>query len=333
MRGRHWQVLSALAVVLAVSIAVLFGRTAADETPGHAAAKASETPGSAVPESHDRAPLYDRTLKCDLLDRLNRPPELVVLGGSRAMRFEPSYVRQLTGLSAFNFAVRNNRPEDAWAIWNYVVSRAPGVKLRVLYALQTTALGDTNLHSALLDDQRFSQWFSPELVRSQKAQNGDAEEADIPDVNRYTARGYLLYNGYDQRLAQGVSQRWTLRNYIDRLLPGISRPKANQGRSRRYFRKLLELCNDHDVIPGIVIMPYHPMVLKAFRAAGWQAQHDDLLGYLHGLQMTYDFRILDYTDIESFAGVARFFYDGAHLMGENSRRLLEQAVKDAPESF
>jgi len=333
VRGRRWQVLVVLALVVAASAAAVFGQTAADEAPGHTAVTASEKRGAAAPDPHDPAPLYDRTLKADLLDQLEQPPELVVLGGSRAMRIEPSYIRALTGLSAFNFAVRNNRPEDAYAIWNYVVSRAPAVKLRTLYLLQTTGFKDTDLHPVLLDDERFSQWLPRELVNSQKGLNGDAEEAGVPGVNRYTARGCLLYNGYDHRLARGVSLRWTLRNYIARLVPQISQPSASQDRSHRYFRKLLKACNGRGVIPAIVLMPYHPAVLEAFRRVGWQAQHDDLLDYLHELQRTYDLRVLDYTDIESFGGDARFFYDGAHLKKENSRRLLEQAVKDAPECF
>jgi hypothetical protein len=35
-------------------------------------------------------------------------------GRSRAQRFEPAVAEELTGLPAFNFAVQNSRPEDAF---------------------------------------------------------------------------------------------------------------------------------------------------------------------------------------------------------------------------
>ena len=69
------------------------------------------------PASAPPAPAsYDRTVKVDLVERLPEPPELVIFGGSRAQRFEPSVAEKLTGLPAFNFAVQNSRPEDAYAM-------------------------------------------------------------------------------------------------------------------------------------------------------------------------------------------------------------------------
>jgi hypothetical protein len=68
---------------------------------------------------------YDLTYKTDLVEKLPAPPELVMLGGSRAQRFERSHIERVTGLSAFNFAVQNCRPEDAYAISRYLIERAP----------------------------------------------------------------------------------------------------------------------------------------------------------------------------------------------------------------
>lgn len=333
MNGRRWALVVGLIVGLGVTAAVALARTAAD---GPAAPsptpRAGETAATPSPDAAGR-PLHDRTLKADLFDDLPSPPELVVLGGSRAMRFEPSYIRRLTGLSAFNFAVRTSRPEDSFAIVSYMISRAPQVKLRVIYPLQTTAFDDGPLHPVLLEDERFARWFPPELVRREKARAAHPEPEGIPQVNRYDARGGLLYNGYDEKLERGVARRWVLHTYIERLLPKMVRPSPEQTRSKRYFEKVLALCNEHGVVPAVILMPYHPEVLKAFRAVGWQDKHDALVGYLRGLQPRYDLAILDYTDIASFGGDARFFYDGSHLMKENSRRLLRQAVRDAPECF
>ena len=82
-----------------------------------------------------------------------------------------------------------------------------------------------------------------------------------------------------------------------------------------------------------MIMPYHPAALAAFRAAGWDAKEAAFKTYLKSLRGTYRFHLLDYTDIASFHGSKGAFYDGAHVTAVNARRILRQAVKDAPEAF
>lgn len=59
--------------------------------------------------------LSDRIHKASLLEALTYKPRLVFFGGSRSLRFEPSYAKQLTGLKGFNAAFINGKPEDVWA--------------------------------------------------------------------------------------------------------------------------------------------------------------------------------------------------------------------------
>jgi hypothetical protein len=278
-------------------------------------------------------PEYDRNYKLGLVEALDEPPELVVMGGSRAQRFEPSYIRELTGLSAFNFAVQNNRPEDAYAMSETLFAMAPDVKLRLFYAVQVTTFNDAVMHPGILYDERFARWFPDDFVAEQKAELGTPKPDGIPENNHYSPRGCLLYNSYDQRLERGRTQERALETYLDRLVPKAAAPLGEQARSRRYFEKLLRLYNDHGVTPAIVLMPQHPVALAAFREVGWQAKNDALLAYLHGLEDEHELRVLDYTEIESFGGKARYFYDGSHVTKENARLLLEQAVRDAPECF
>ncbi len=302
------------------------------------AATVSPAPaGSATPawalNADGPPPEYDRNYKLGLVEALDEPPELVVMGGSRAQRFEPSYIRELTGLSAFNFAVQNNRPEDAYAMSETLFAMAPDVRLRLFYAVQVTTFNDAVMHPGILYDERFARWFPAELVAEQKERLGTPKPDGIPENNRYSPRGCLLYNTYDQRVERGRTLERTLETYLERLVPKAAAPVTEQSRSRHYFEKLLRLYNDHGVTPAIVLMPQHPVALAAFREVGWQAKNDALLAYLHGLEGEYDLRVLDYTEIQSFGGKARYFYDGSHITRENARFLLEQAVRDAPECF
>lgn len=280
------------------------------------------------------APVYDRTLKCDRLERLTAPPQLVVLGGSRAQRFEPSQLERRTGLQAFNFSVQNSRPEDAYAIARYLFWRAPDVKLRCIWAVQVTTFGDTPLHPGLLAEERLTQFLPDDLVAAQRAAGAQVAAHEVLWSDEYSPRGALFRNGYDQIEARGIGFDEVMQTYLARMLPKAGAPSAHeQRRSKRYFEKTLRLFNLHGVEPVLVIMPYHPEALAAFRAAGWQDKLGALHAYLGSLQGRYAFHLLDYTEIASFGGSTDGFYDGAHVKRENVRRIVRQVIADAPEAF
>ena len=278
--------------------------------------------------------LYDRSYKVDLLERLPSPPELVIFGGSRAQRFEPSVAEDLTGLPAFNFAVQNSRPEDVYAMARLLFWRAPSVKLRCIWALQATTLSDSPLHPGLLAESRLTQFLPGYLVAGQRKVSVSSEGREMQSVDEYSARGQLLHNGYDQRLERGASFTSVLSGYLSTMAPraGAPAPYA-QTRAKKYFERTLALFNLHGVEPVLVIMPYHPDALAAFRAAGWDVKEQAFKAYLESLQSRYRFHLLDYTDIAMFHGSADEFYDGAHVTAVNARRILVQAVKDAPAAF
>jgi len=278
---------------------------------------------------------YDRSFKADLIDELPEAPRLVVFGGSRAMRFEPSYFAEHAGLTAFNCAVQNCRPEDAYAFSSYVFSRAPDVKLDCFFAVQTTTFLDAPLHPGLLYDERLSRAFPAALVARQKAALSKPPVKELLGANRYSSRGLLLRNSYDiGRDRPNYSFNRHMDNYIRALLPKYRwTGQARQTRARAYFEKTMRLFNDHGVVPAVVIMPYYPRALRAFRAVGWQKKVDALTAYLRDAQSRCDFRVLNFLDIASFGGRARWFYDGAHVTRENARLILRQTLRVAPECF
>jgi hypothetical protein len=279
-------------------------------------------------------PSYDRTVKCDLVERLPEPPELVIFGGSRAQRFEPSVAEQLTGLPAFNFAVQNSRPEDAYAMARYLFWRAPGVKLRCVWALQATSLSDSPLHPGLLAEPRLSQFLPAYLLDEQRGVSVSTEGRELAPDTRFTARGSLVRNGYDTRLERGIPFESTLQEYLATMVPRAAEPAPyDKTRARKFFERTLQLFNLHGVEPVLVIMPYHPAALSAFRAVGWDVKEEEFKAYLESLRGAYRFHLLDYTDIASFHGLEDAFYDGAHIRAANARRILSQAVKDAPAAF
>lgn len=70
-----------------------------------------------------------RAAKLNLYGRLKEPPEIVLLGSSRAHMLPASYVRQSFNLPAFNWSVEGGGAVDALTITNFLLARqkAPDV--------------------------------------------------------------------------------------------------------------------------------------------------------------------------------------------------------------
>lgn len=327
-----------------LALAAVLPAVASLIAPGPAGSTAAAVSASPAPSSQ-RTPTwrrqsykrvgYDKSFKADLIDELPAAVEHVVFGGSRAMRFEPSHLQSMTGLYGFNAAVQCFRPEDAYAFSSYLYARSPGTRLRCMIALQSRTFHDDTLRAGLLYDPRLSRAFPDSLVAQQKARLGKPAIKQLLGINRFTAKGYLVHNRYDvTRKRPGYSYTKHLDLYIKRQLSNHrwKGPLAD-ARSREYFEKTVRLYNEHGVTPLIVLMPYQPRVLKAFRKVGFQKHLDRLRAYLRDAGTRCTFRALDLTNVKSFGGDPKAFYDGVHVTRANARKILDYAVVNAPECF
>lgn len=329
---------------------VTLGAWAAGRGHGHA------RPGRPAPPSLAKAPTKtprpwalpvvkglivpsDRTYKANLIEKLPYAPQLIFLGGSRAMRFEPAYAQRLTGLKGFNAAFQNAHPEDAWAFLNFLYRRSSKTRLRVFWGLQPNLFYDHNMDPGLLQDPRLLRYFPRELLKRQ-AKTLPQTPAQMPTFNplkrrRYLPDGTLVWNRYDALEAQGRTLAQSLKQYIRRALKhrGNGKPKGVVPRAEVYFEKTLALLNEHGTSPLLVIMPVHPAVLAALPAGEWERALAIFKTKLAVLARTYSFTLLDMTHIASFGGNPSQFYDGVHIKVANARKMIATAVKEAPQAF
>jgi hypothetical protein len=280
----------------------------------------------------------DRAVKMRLLKRLQRSPQLLILGGSRATRFEPAYFEQLTGLRGFNLAFQNGRPEDAWAYVNFMHKRFPGTKLRVVWFLHVEAFRKQGLSPGLLQDESLSRWFPAALIESErkKLPQSPAEVPTARDLalTRFAPDGVVLRNRYDIAEERGRPLSRSIDWSIETALERYATSEASlYPRSQRYFEQTLRLLSEMGTTQAVVLMPLHPRLLKAVRAAGWQKRHDEVVTYLAGLQGRYGFGLLDYSHLVSFKGDPQNFYDGFHVKRANARKLTRSVVAKLPSAF
>ena len=303
----------------------------------------------------------DRQQKIELIDRLKTAPQTVILGSSRSLKFEPSYLGQLIGRRGFNAGVSNGTPVDAYAFTAYLQDRFPSGHPTYLWLLDQEAFADNDLDPGLVADPKLSAYLPGTLRLRQYATDiswlfswqslrtsidslrhqGGATPTPTPRPSPSTTRapkkkadgavfapdGFRVYDYHDKKRAQGYTLAQGLR---DSYKTFGRRYRSNfpglAATPKRYFEKSLALMNDQGVRPVIVLTPVHPKLLAQLRPLGWTRRHRQMLDYLHSLQGRYDFVVLDFSTIDSFGGRPGDFYDGVHMTVPNTRRLLRGVV-------
>jgi hypothetical protein len=321
----------AAAVVLAFGLALTLALSAACVAPPRAGA--SDTPTWQLTKYVTRG--WDRSFKCDLIEEAAKPPRVVVFGGSRSLRMDPATIKRRTGLPAFNAGFHNGRPEDAWAVVDFLLDRNPDAPPHVIWCLQATNFMDVPLAPGLIVDERLSQAFPEQLIAANWDRAMKEPLRNLLSCRRYGADGMLWWNTYDRRRAEGLTLDQAINNYLSaKMLAKAGNGKVPKDtRAMRYFERTLKRLNQQGVKPLLIIMPYHPRVLTAFLAVGWGVKQRWLVRYLDSLKGKYEFRVLNCLRIGTFDGDPKGFYDGSHLTASNSRRLIRYAVRKAPGCF
>ncbi len=315
-------------VLVALGVACLLGVTLPV-----AATEGDATPTWKLKKYQSRG--WDRSYKCDLAQEMRKVPRVVVYGGSRGLRMDPATIKRRTGLTAFNFALHNGRPEDAWAITDWLIDSHPDKPPAVVWCMQATTLADAPMAPGLFNDERLSQAFPKALVKAKLAWAMRQPNRNVLSGRRYGFDGMLWWNSYDRKRKEGLSLQQSLTHYLDTdmLARAGNRKVPKNTRAMAYFERTLRLLNVSHIKPVIVIMPYHPRVLKAFMSVGWGVKQSWLVNYLKRLQKYYDFRVVNCLRIGTFGGSPDGFFDGSHLTAGNSRRLLRYVMNKAPGCF
>jgi hypothetical protein len=278
---------------------------------------------------------WDRSFKCDVAEEMPEVPRVVVFGGSRGLRMDPATIKRYTGLTAFNFAFHNGRPEDAWAVTDWLIDTHPDMPPAVIWCMQATTLADVPMAPGLIVDERLSQAFPKALINAQMDAAMRQPKRNALSGRRYGFDGMLLWNGYDRKRKEGLSLQESLTHYLDAdMLAKAGNGKIpHHTRAMAYFTRTLRLLNANHIKPLIIIMPYQPRALSTFMSVGWGVKEHWLRAYLSKLQHHFDFKVLDCLRIGSFGGSPDGFYDGAHLTAANSRRLIRYCVRRARSCF
>jgi hypothetical protein len=293
----------------------------------------------------------DRTVKADRIEALKEPPELVVLGSSRSMRYEPSYLVEKTGLSTFNAGVNGiGGTADAWAMTQFIHDTWPESDPEYLWLLDVESFVPFEIGARTANEPRMAQYVGQASVGK-----GPAEFARALWQNRstlfsldtaYDSARLLLYREeaknsqskyQKQILADGVlkPRKWSEKEWKRRWPNSIERYSAIHKNvykeldptAQEYFEKTLDFMNEQGKTPVIVLTPVNPRLRRILAPLGWDERHDEVVAYVESLQGEYDFVFIDMTDPTVFDYDKKEWYDGVHMTTVNTRPAIDHIIE------
>ncbi|MCW2955491.1 MAG: hypothetical protein JWO69_360 [Thermoleophilia bacterium] len=290
----------------------------------------------------------DVTVKLDLIEGWKTPPELVVLGPSPVMKYDPRDVERILDATAFNGGVTGAQPSVAYAFASYIADLHPddmpnlvlGVNDFAFYEGQDNYLrGDRRLSRHLIEEsfgeraKRIGALASLPLARSslevlgkETSKGTGLDELDDVqlDYRKVDELGFLLrdYPSDPRVVAQ------TTANHSARYRRALERWREQGGDldadQTEYVRRTIKLANDHGNEPFVLFTPVNPVTSKLLEGTGFDAQQRRVLDFYESLQEDgLDFTIVDARDLGTWRGSQADFYDATHISPEAASRIIE----------
>lgn len=268
------------------------------------------------------SPPTDRSIKLDLLGKLEQSPQILILGDSRGRQADPSFLQRLTGRTGFNAAVMGGNGPDAWVFTRYAADRFPGQKRGYIIFVSAGLSGNIPDPRTEADPrgQRYLHEVAPYL-------DDQPLKVDWPQhpFTRYRPDGSLdLKPWHPSRehvreveakaaaIAAGIQQHPPTAPLLDR-------------RRFRLFEHLLAYMNGRGERPVIVFNPLYPTVYAALERYGDPVTKSSL-DYLRSLRSRYRFVVVDCEDIHAWGGTDYDWKNATHVDQFNMRRMLRYVV-------
>jgi hypothetical protein len=286
----------------------------------------------------------DRSVKLDLLQKLKRGPETLILGDSRGRQAEPSFLRRLTGRSGFNAAVTGGSAPEAWVFVRYTADLFPHQKRRYIWFTSAGLAGSTVLPQLAQDPRarRYLRGGRSFRLRDVKTYlSTDATKAswrvftkcvlgDCRSHIGYHADGSLTTHSLHYLPEHATSLRQAVAREIEHVRAhpktlAQARAEINGPGRFAYFDRILQFMNRRGEVPVIVLNPTYPSVLAELEKRGYPARRATLekVAQLHE---RFRFVFVDCQDIRKWGGNAVDWSNATHVNRANMRRMLRYIV-------
>jgi hypothetical protein len=270
---------------------------------------------AAAASSAPRGPT-DRSVKLDLIGKLKRGPEILILGDSRGRTAEPSLLQRLTGHTGFNAAVQGGSAPDAWVFTRYSAGRFPGQRRRYIWFVSAGLATDIPDPHTQADPRglHYLREVEPYLSTETVSPPWNTETHYRPD-------GSLL----GEQSPPSPDRVRRVKAEAARMVAGIRRhpPSAAPFDASRFrlFEHLLAYMNGRGERLVIVFNPVYPTVYAELEKYGAPLTTRSLQ-YLDSIRSRYDFVVVNCQDMHAWGGTDYGWTNATHVDRANMRRML-----------
>ena len=293
----------------------------------------------------------DRTVKANRIEALKHGPELVVLGSSRSMRYEPSYLEEKTGLRTFNAGINGiGGTADAWAMTQFIHEVWPDSHPNYLWLVDVESFVPFEIQARTAAEPRLAKYVNAATAGKGPVELGRAiwqnrttlfslaTAKDSLRVMLFRKKAKKKRSRFErQLLADGVLKEryWSKKEWSIRFPHSVVRYsnlyknvyKKMDVNSEEYFEKTLAFMNDQGATPLIVLSPINPKLREVLGPLGWDERHTQVVAYIESLQGEYDFKFVDLTDPTVFGFNPKQWYDGVHMTTVNTRPAIDYILE------
>jgi hypothetical protein len=322
---RPWRPFAAQAVAWAVVLLLAYGTAAAAVNPR------GEFPWQPIPPISSEDPAYKRWL----LER-QPAPDVLVLGSSRSQKVAPSDVEDVANVTAFNFALADAYPEDALAVYRGVAGEVRpreiilGLDLNRLEprgdASDRTQYAFGPLHREGAGVGEWGEAFvrTYDVLYARQAGGAILEVTGVvgDGLVGFDEDGLAHYVPWETALAEGsFDQDRAIRQFLDGRT-GYPRFVGLDPDHAQAVRDLVAEARADGVTVRVWLTPVHPRVEAAYGNATYPLYVHAAIDLLRSMCQP-GVHAHDYTDLDAFGGRPEWFFDGSHMMQENTRQVVE----------
>lgn len=301
-------------------------------------------PSPFFPASSERA---WKTRRLDDAVRESRPPKIIILGSSRVMQIQPKYVQAITGKTTFNYGVSTATPTDYLTQLRYLLSIGCRPEIVLLgvdefafrYEYRPSEM-ETLGHLGLFMKMPFPENLETLVGCLRRIDLGTTRQSlsrlvrkkqpvarGIEDVgNILLEDGYLIYCNHVRKMEDGTfDQAANIASNVGRedgiamLLESLLRPNP---RKLDRFEEFLSLSRAEGIEVRVMFLPLHPDYEKQRLTEQLLQARSAMSQDLQRICTEYGVVYRDFTQLASYDGDPKEFYDAVHQTPVNTRRMV-----------
>ena len=284
----------------------------------------------------------ERTDKLQMLENFSSSPDILILGSSHVMKFNPKLIGNITNKTVFNFGVFSARTEDYYAILSFAVEDLNITPELIILGIDIEAFHDNlEIDARLIAEKRLykkinNNYFYVSFQSVFKSIN-IWYFMDVLKVFKYSILGYpektyhfeddgfLIYDKWERQKESG---NFNLTFELEKSTPKVfyrfkDINKLDKTR-KKYFEKFIKKAEENNISLIFFITTIHPETLnKLYEKTKYPDLYSELKNYLDELKLSYDFISYDFSTIENYNGCEECFYDAGHIDEKNVDLILK----------